>query len=544
MASNDITTTIVVDAKDKTGAAFNQIETGLNRVKGANENMATSVFKGVAAWDLLKKGLGMATDFLKSSIEASATAQREMAMVQKNVENAGFAYDSIKGKLGEYSKSMIQMGFDDEETATSVSRLMLVTKDYEKSLTLNNLAADIARNKGIGLEEASKAVTMALAGNLKMLKQYVPDLDASTSSADALAAVQDKLKGSMETFAATTEGKMAIMKVTWGNFKEQVGDIFGPALNIALTNFNSFLTKADQNAGVASESISKKLQRSLATLVNPDAWKLLGKTVATDIKEASWFVTENTFGRLNSLLSGEKYTKSQSPWEQNQQSIIDLETEIEKTEQAAMNLQNAVIETTPDFTGLGKAGTDAGKKTADAMKTVLDKLKDYKQSINDIKKAQEDEATSFIKGQIEKRQSFDQQLADMIKSHKDKWNEANKARQDLEAKADKTQEDYDRLMNLKAETEKEFAIIQPYLNNAEMSKLSETSDVDRLINAFRSGQAEETVASGEAQAKLVEKAQNITINFDLTNSTITDKNFIQMVKDELNKSLNLIRSTN
>lgn len=543
MATNDVKTTIVVDAKDQTGAAFNQIKSGLNGVKTAHDNMAMSVFKGVASWDLLKKGIGMATEFLKSSIEASMKANAEMAMVKRNVENAGFAYSDIKDKLDAYSKSMLQMGFDDEETATSVSRLMLVTKDYNKALTLNHLAADLARNKNIGLEEASKAVTMALAGNLKALKQYVPDLDASTSSAEALAAVQEKLKGSMETFAATTEGKMQIMTVTWGNFKEQIGDIFGPALNIALTNFNSFLNAADSNAGVAGDSIGKKLQRSLATLVNPDAWKLLGKTVLTDVEQAGFNLYNNARNNIGAIL-GKSYPKLQSPWEKNQQSIIDLEMGIEKTEQAAMDLQSAVIDTTPDFSGLGKAGTDAGKKAADAMQSVVDKLKDYKNSINDIKKAQEDEALSFIKSQIEKKQSFDQNLADMVKSHKDKWAEINKEREDLVAKADKTEEEWKKLRDLTIQNEKEFGIVQPYLNNTEMNKLGETTDIERLISAYRTGQAEDTLASAQKQQDLVDKAQNITLNFDLTNSTITDKNFIQMVKDELNKSLNLIRSTN
>lgn len=575
MAANDVTSTIVVKAKNETESAFSKVKSDIDRVRTANESMATSVFKGVASWDILKRALGATTDFIKSSIEASSRASLEMALVKKNVENAGISYDSIKDKLEEYSKKMLQMGFDDEETATSMSRLMLVTKDYNKALTLNQLAGDLARNSGQGLEETTKALTMALGGNIRSLKLYVPELKAGASSAEVLAAVHEKVKGSMETFANTTQGKMEVMKVTYGNFKEQIGDIFGPALNIALTNFNSFLTATNNNAGQWSESTASKLQKGLSTLVNPDAWKLLGKSIST-WGEQKLYDFGNAFVKVSDKIYGTKTPLTQSPYDRESQSMIDLEMKIESTEQAALALQKAVDTTVPSFDGMGSAGEDALKKQKDAMKSLLDKLKDYKQSIRDIQKAQEDESSSFIKSQIEKKQSFEQQLADMVKSHSEKWQQANKERIQLEeemaknvqeinkesekeaktkeertAKAERLAEltskagDYgQKMLELQRTIQTEFAIAEPYLGNETLNKLSSTSDIERLITAFKATQAEDTVATSVAQQELKNKAQDITINFDLTNTVITDKNFIQTIKEELNKSLNLIRSTN
>jgi len=544
MPANDVTQNIIVKAKNDTESTFNKVKADINGVKTANESMATSVFKGVASWDLLKTGVRTATEFIRSSIEASSKAQQEMAMVRQNVENAGIAYDSIKDKLDEYSKKMIQMGFDDEETATSMSRLMLVTKDYSKALTLNQLAGDLARNSGQSMEETTKALTMALGGNIRSLKLYVPELKAGASAAEVLAAVHEKVKGSMETFAATTEGKMQIMRVTYSNFKEQIGDIFGPALNVALTNFNSFLNAADNNAGVASESIASKLSKAFAVAMTPSAWKAGGLQVWNEaiVKPAEKFgkffvdISDKIYGTQSKIapLTSEKIDKT----------IQSLDAETNATVNAALEtlkLQKAIDNVPPSYEGMGAAGSDSMKKQKDAMQGVLDKLKDYKQSIQDIKKAEEDESLAFIKSQIEKNQSFKQQLADMVKSHKEAWLQANKDREAIERDGIKTGEDLQKVGELKAKAEREFAIIQPYLNDTEMAKLAETSDVERLITSHRAEQAQDTVDTAQRQADLAAKAQNIYINFDLKDTTITDKNFIEMVKKELNNALNTVK---
>lgn len=535
MAAND-STTIIVKAKNETDAVFNKVKANLNETKVANDNMAMSVFKGVASWDLLKRGVSIATDFIKSSVQASIAAEREMAMVRQNVENAGIAYDTVKDKLDEYSKSMLQMGFDDEDTATSVSKLLLVTKDYNKALELNKLAADLARNKGIELSDATGIVTQVTAGNVRVLKQYGIVLKEGASAADALSAMHDKVKGSMEAFANTTEGKMQIMSVTWGNFKEQIGDIFGPALNVALTNFNNFLVATDSNASKWGDSISSKL----AILVNPDTWKLTGKTVLTGLKQGAY-----EFGKffvdVSDKIYGTKTKIEDSPIKKESQNIIDLANKIKQTTDVAEQFKNKIDETKPSFEGIGKAGEDAGKKSKDAMQGVIDKLKDFKQGIKDIQKAQEEESLAFIQSQIEKNQSFKQQLADMVKDHKDKWTQANKDREMIEKEGIKTAEDLQRVGELRATAEKEFAIIQPYLNDTEMGKLAATSDIERLITSHRAEQATETVDTAKRQAELVEKATNIYINFDLKDTTITDKNFIETVKNELNKSFNSIK---
>jgi len=567
MAQSDSTMNIVVKAKNETEATFKKLKNDITSVKTSNESMATSVFKGVAAWDLLKTGVRETVKFLGDCVQASIDAQKEMAMVKQNVENSGVAFDSVKDKIAEYSETMMKMGFDDEETSLSVSKLMLVTNDYTKALSLNHLAADLARNKGIGLSEATAVVIKVAGGATKAVKEYDLGLKEGASAAENLGKMQDKLKGSTETFAKTTAGQMEIMKVSYGNLKEKIGDTFGPALNVALTNLNNFLSASSNNTGKWAGSIAEKL----AILANPDTWKLTGKVLSTGLKQASWWITENLIAKPIAAITGSKYVKSQSPIEQNKQAIIDLANNIKETTDTAMALQDTmdVVGDTGknSFDGIGAASTEATdkiKKQKDAMEDVLGKLKDYKKSIDDIKKSQEEESVSFIKSQIEKRQSFDQQLADTVAGHKEKWQQANKDVVELQKELAKNQEELStetdskrmadglaknkefmqKIWELQATSEKEFKIVQPYLNNQEMTKLAETSDVERMVNAYKAEQASDTVATAEKQAELIQQAQQIYINFDLKDTTITDVNFIEKIKAELNKALNNLRFSN
>lgn len=200
---------------------------------GANkffDSTTTSVLKGLASYDLLRKGAGLAFDFIASSVQESMEAARIMAQVKVNVENAGLSYEKIGPQLDAYSAKMIKMGFDDESTAESVSKLITVTGSYDKALKLNQLAMDLARAKNIDLSTATRLVTQVSQGNTKELKLMGIELDENSSAADNLSKMQDKLKGSASAFADTVPGKLAVLNEEWANMKQEIGDALVPAM--------------------------------------------------------------------------------------------------------------------------------------------------------------------------------------------------------------------------------------------------------------------------------------------------------------------------
>jgi len=202
----------------------------MDKVKKASDSQTASIFKGLASWDLLKKSVRTATDFLRSSFSESLEGSRVMAQVKINVENAGFAYDSLSSKLKEVGNSAVKMGFDDETATESLSKFLLITKDMTQAQSLLNLSMDLARNKNIDLSTATKQIALVTQGNTKALKEYGIELGDTATTADVLIEAQSKLKGSTEAYANTTAGKLASMNEEWDNMKQAVGDGLTPAM--------------------------------------------------------------------------------------------------------------------------------------------------------------------------------------------------------------------------------------------------------------------------------------------------------------------------
>ncbi|MDD5527776.1 MAG: hypothetical protein PHO56_02250 [Patescibacteria group bacterium] len=490
MADNKTELQIVLTAIDNASKELEKVKSSLGglddqakKSSQGQESMAASVFKGVMAWDLLKKGVGEATNFIKDSIEASMQAQAEMAIVKQNVENAGLSYDAIKDKLDAYSKSMLQMGFDDEDTATSVSKLLLVTKNYNQALTMNQLAMDLARNKHISLAEATSQVILVSQGVTKQLKGYGIELDDTASAADNLASLQDKVKGSAEAFANTTQGKMQVVSVTWKNFEEQIGDIFGPALNVALSNFNSFLNAANSNSG----SFAKSASRTLAMVVNPDSWKAGGLQIINEAINKPIESFGNAIVGLSDKIYGTK-SKVNTPYEDLQKTIDSLDGKINEATNSALNLQSSVKLQVPDikdpFKGIGKGAGDA-KQQADDLKKALsglgDEYKTLKQSgsnaLSELAYDHENKMAS-IRDEITKT---NQVMEDLAKSYSQTQTDDTKSVAEQIVATEQKVADLKQQLNDETDSKKKADLMKQL--NQEQAALAGSADFEKSIDA-------------------------------------------------------------
>lgn len=239
------TTQKTAESFDKMGVSAKKANDEISKTTGATAkasggflDMAKGVFTGMAAYDLFKKSVGVAVDFLRSSINESIDAAATMARVKTNVENAGFAFAEIGPQIDAYSKKMVEMGFDDEATALSVSRLMGITHNYSQSLKLNKLAMDLSRNANIDLATATSTVSQILGGSgSKALIQYGIYLKDGGSAVELLTELQEKLKGQTEEFAGTVAGKLLTVNEKWANMKQEVGDKLSPVLSVLIDKF-------------------------------------------------------------------------------------------------------------------------------------------------------------------------------------------------------------------------------------------------------------------------------------------------------------------
>lgn len=169
------------------------------------------------------KGLAGDVETLTSKV----TGQREQ------VKSMAVDWGSAGGQLDAFVLKMRDTAaVDDSVLKPALTSLIATTGDYEKSITLAALAADIARGKNIDLGTAAELVGKVAMGNTSILKRYGITLDEGATSTEALAALQTKFGGQAEAYGNTTAGAMQKVSLTIGDFREELGSSLGPAASV------------------------------------------------------------------------------------------------------------------------------------------------------------------------------------------------------------------------------------------------------------------------------------------------------------------------
>ena len=200
---------------------------------------------------------------LKQSITESLEASRVAALVKTNIENAGFSYKEYGEKIDSVAKKNISLGFSDEETSQSLSKLLLLTGNYSDALTILATANDLARSKNISLEESTKLISLALQGNTRSLREYGIVVNDGATSTEILRAIFEKTKGQADEFAKSTAGQASIVKEKWKEALEQTGDL--------LIKFGTTASKVLFKVGDAIGGTLGTIAGAVIYGVNPEA---------------------------------------------------------------------------------------------------------------------------------------------------------------------------------------------------------------------------------------------------------------------------------
>ncbi|MCK9543322.1 MAG: APC family permease [Novosphingobium sp.] len=283
----------------------------------------------------------------------------------------------------------------------------------------------------------------------------------------------------------------------------------------------------------------------------------IGEALKGNFKEAGEILRDTLTGMLSNTLSefenfsetsdaaAERVANSWSDVIESWKSATDVQVDMNGEAFDSLKLLGGLFaKEIPESVG---KSSEAMNKQEEALDKLITKVVDYKKAILDIKKAQEDEAESFLINQRKKAQTFEQQLGEKLVSHRESWYEAVNKLNELQREGGSGWDYQERIRAAQAKVDEHFNVIQPYLNQQDLWDKAyaeaNKSDVQKLVESYRAGQAEDTVASGVKQQELKEKATNLYLNFDLKDTTITDENFIDKVKKELSNSLELIINT-
>lgn len=262
-----------------------------------------------------------------SAVNAFSDSQVAMARVDATLRSMGDAAFKNRDAILAAADAAVKLGFDDEDTAESITKLYQRTNDLNKATELTHLAMDLARAKSINLADATNLVGQVLSGNGRILKQYGIELNDSLTPLEALKQLQGQVAGQSDAFAGTFKGQMEVLSVSFQNIKEAIGEVLVDALLPFVQQFSAWLTNP-----VTQEKFKMWTAefRSWAEVVIPvviDTFKLwidvlkemfnilekIGNTIVT-IVNAMNNLSKNGTGGAKGLLDAWKNAGSNLKW--------------------------------------------------------------------------------------------------------------------------------------------------------------------------------------------------------------------------------------
>jgi hypothetical protein len=295
----DTNVKIILSAEDKTKAALSSAQGGLNNFTGTIKKFAAAAGVAFAAKQIF--------DFGVSAVKAFSESEAAMARVDATLKSMGDSALKNRDAILKASDAAVKLGFDDEDTAESITKLYRATGNFNEALRLNTLAMDIARGKDIELSEANRIVTLALAGSTKELRNMGIAVDENMTSTQALLAMETAYAGQSAAAAETTKVKMEALSISWNNFKESVGASLSEGLKpfldklIQIVSDPRFVKFFTDLVALGVKVLDGAIKGFLKTLdLMTDGW-LAVFNIANKVKEAFDAVVTSITNAYNSV---------------------------------------------------------------------------------------------------------------------------------------------------------------------------------------------------------------------------------------------------
>ncbi len=225
---------IVLQARDEASKEIEKIGEKLTEASGSAKKMQESMrLAGGVLTGVGLAGIGI----MKSWVDSAAEAQVQIARYESTLKNATDQMNlsetqigDLKGEIDRLSNSYIKLGFDDEVTQQVMAKNLLVTKDLTMSKQMLAVAADLARYRSIGLEEAQQALQNVLMGNDRVAKGLGLTFDETATIQQKFDQIGQQVYGNAAKYSETLQGKMDTLSLSVDNLKQRLGDRLIPEL--------------------------------------------------------------------------------------------------------------------------------------------------------------------------------------------------------------------------------------------------------------------------------------------------------------------------
>jgi hypothetical protein len=255
MAESTSKLEILVQLRDEASTAIRSMSNSLSELGGQFGFTGDKV--GALSGVLQTIGAGA---IIKSAVSAFADAEVQMARFDTILKTLPPDLQAMRGQILQVANdALVKFGFDNEEAAVSIARLLQATKDGPFAFQAFTAAMDLARFKGISLEDATQALILAFQGNARLLKQFGIEVDDHASKETILAAIMKTVHGQAQAYSETLKGQLSITKQLAGEGSEALGGVFAPAIEMVTSGLKDWI--------IAQGGINKLLEDNRTAII-------------------------------------------------------------------------------------------------------------------------------------------------------------------------------------------------------------------------------------------------------------------------------------
>ena len=345
----------------------------------------------------------------KAAIEEEKNIAKLDAALKANVEGFDGNTASIEKAIAQREK----LAFSDDELRDSLALLVGATHDVDKAMTIQATAMDLARFKGISLQEASEALTKVQAGSYRVLKSLGIVLKDGATQTEALAAVQKVAGGQAKAYGDTTAGAMEAASIAIDDVVEDIGSALLPIVKDLAITMRDDVIPTLRDAGAVMSDVGGTgvgLGDVLQGVI--DSFNPMGEAadqMADDMRDAIERVKNETEGMRRT--SGADLGLTEDAWvdlgDEAGTSARDIKDAAEKAQRSVKGMRTSIVS---DAQGIvegaydildARAGLSAANAQISAAKRVLASGTASKAEKRDAKEtlreAGEDQKTYLLK---------------------------------------------------------------------------------------------------------------------------------------------------
>lgn len=257
--NKDTQLNIIVDAQDKTGTAISSVKGQLDQTKLSIDGVTDAMNRvgkiGAVAFGaaiaVVGTSLSAYSDASASAVVSSQILENSLKSLSEDAFNEvteggttlaqGMTY--MTKTMESASEAALQLGFDDEDAAQSFAKLFSVTKDTGEALDELAIAEDLARYKGISLEDATQKLIMVHSGATKELKSLGIAVEEGATVMQNLDSIQKQVAGSAEAYSMTQAGATDMLRNNIENLREAIGGALAPTITHMIETVQPLIEK-------------------------------------------------------------------------------------------------------------------------------------------------------------------------------------------------------------------------------------------------------------------------------------------------------------